>query len=394
MRSVDVCVIGAGPAGSMAAYELATAGWQVVVCEEHAMVGRPVDCSGVIGAEAFERLALPRSSIRDTLTSLSVTSPKGRTFVYEPDRPLAHLVDRAAFDQALVERACEAGAELWMSARVQSLNVEEDRVELVVAGEPPRRLRARAVILAGGPRYQFQRQLGMGSPSKFLKTVQAEVEHEDGGRARIFFGSQIAAGSFAWALPVRDPAQARIKVGISTTADGQAAFKNFIASLKTQGVLNGHAVQPKGWLIPIQPLPRTFADRVLAVGDAAGQTKPTTGGGLYYGLLCARVAGQVLSEHLRSGDVSARKLSIYEHCWRRVLGKELQTSLLFRRIIERLSDEELETLLGLAGHTRLMRLIERRADFDWHRGVILGLWRRPQFARVLLQGLMRSCLPG
>jgi len=146
-------------------------------------------------------------------------------------------------------------------------------------------------------------------------------------------------------------------------------------------------------MIPIEPIPRTYAAHVLAVGDAAGQTKPTTGGGLYYGLLCARIAAETLCEGLRDGELSARRLAQYEHRWRALLGRELQTALWFRRLIEGLSDQGLDGLFKLVQQNGFMQLVERRANFDWHRDLILGVSRKPRFVVALAQGLLRSCLP-
>ncbi len=390
--TAQVCVVGGGPVGCFAAYHLAQAGIDVMVLEEHPVVGQPVDCSGVIGAEAFETLQLPRDSVTGALQDLELMSPLGSKVRYGATRPLAYLVNRARFDQSLAALAQQAGARLRTGVAVSSLSPEADGVRLGLRTEGAEtHCRARAVVLANGPRYRFQDQLGMGRPRRVLQTVQADVPAAYQGPTKVFFGRSVAPGSFAWFLPT---GEGRVKFGVSATAAAVPAFHCYVSALIERGLLAGNSVPSRGWLIPIEPLRRTFSERVLAAGDAAGQTKPTTGGGLYYGLLAARIAAETLAEALRAGDLSARRLAGYERRWRAVLGPELRTALFFRTVAEHLTDSELDCLIRLACHERVMRLLRRRIRFDWHRDLIVGLVRRPQVAATFLRAVVRSCLPG
>ena len=114
---------------------------------------------------------------------------------------------------------------------------------------------------------------------------------------------------------------------------------------------------------------------------------------MYYGLLCAKLAAETLTEALKVGDLSANRLVEYERRWRRTVGRELRTALMFRRVIERLSDRELDALFALVRRDGFLRLVERKASFDWHRNLILEMCRQPRFATTLVQGLLRSWLP-
>lgn len=395
MKTVDVCVVGAGPAGCFAAFHLARVGYEVLVLEEHSVIGEPVDCSGVIGVEAFSSLGLPRSSQLDELRRIEVVAPSGATSVFDPQDVLAYLVDRAAFDRSLASLAEEAGARIERNSPVVELRVTREGVTLGVkrSGATVEQF-ARAVVLASGPRYRFQEQLGMGRPSRYLATMQGEVAVERPGVPKVFFGQSIAPGSFAWFLPVSHGHQHRAKIGVSSTRHDkvQGAFQRFVMRLGELGLLSQNGVTAKGWMIPIKPLPRTFSERVVAVGDAAGQTKPTTGGGLYYGLQCAQLAAETVEEGLRRGDLSARHLSNYERRWKGLLGSELRAALIFRRLIERLSDRDLDRLFGVVMSDGFSRLIARKAKFDWHRDVILGVSSKPRFAIALAHGVVRSWL--
>ena len=353
--------------------------------EEHAVIGEPVDCSGVIGTEAFDRLDFPRETIRDHLKALEFVSPSGRRVAFHPQRTLAYIVDRAAFDRALAERARGAGSTIVTNARVMAVEPASDGVQVSLDhGGDPVEVWAQAVVLAGGPRYRFQQQLGMGTPTKYLRTIQGEVEVPRGGIPQMFLGSRVAPGSFAWWLPVKSDHGYRAKVGVSAVGDSQRAFQAFLDLLQDQGYLDRNDVPSRAWMIPIAPLPTTYSHRVVAVGDAAGQTKPTTGGGLYYGSLCAKIAAEVLVEGFRCGDLSAAFLARYEARWRQVLSRELATAHRFRRMFEQLSDAEIEQLFDLISQDGLIRYLEGEANFDWHRRTILqGVFRLPSVATLL-----------
>src|SRR5437762_5471005 len=131
----DVAVIGAGPAGLMAARSLASAGHDVVVLEEHDDIGVPVHCTGLLGVDAFEELDLPRHTILTTAQAARFFGADGSSVFVDTDHVRAAIVDRAAFDRSLAERSRAAGAELRAGARVRSISVADDRVLVRGDGE-------------------------------------------------------------------------------------------------------------------------------------------------------------------------------------------------------------------------------------------------------------------
>jgi len=131
------------------------------------------------------------------------------------------------------------------------------------------------------------------------------------------------------------------------------------------------------------PAAKTFDENLLVVGDAAGQTKPTTGGGVVIGGLCAKLAGSVGANALLEGDLSAENLSMYQKQWRRMLGGELAKMQALRRLFAKMSDDSLNKILEFALRSDLRHIIEEKGDMDFQGDVISRVIRQPGINRLL-----------
>jgi len=244
-------------------------------------------------------------------------------------------------------------------------------------------------ILAGGPRYNLQQKLGMGQPRDFLRTSQVELAITDVEQAKILLGSQVAPRSFAWIVPFKKGDNQFARVGVSSKSNAAPFLKKLIEQLYSEGRLNSINASIRSWLIPVTPIKRTFAERVIVVGDAAGQTKPTTGGGIYYGLLAAQAAAQTAAKAFERGNFSAETLRGYEKEWKRVLGGEMRSGAFFRRLVERLRDEELDGLFRIVQSDGILAAVTSKARFDWHKDIVHFALRHPDLGKIFLRGLFR-----
>jgi flavin-dependent dehydrogenase len=145
---------------------------------------------------------------------------------------------------------------------------------------------------------------------------------------------------------------------------------------------------PRQKILPLGPIARTYSDRLLVVGDAAGLVKPTTGGGIYYGLLSASIAADTLATALRADVVDASALARYEARWKKRLGTELKWQLVLRRIAQRLSDADIDRLFDLARTDGVMPIVRRTATFNRHGDFIVALLKHPPARRVLLRAVV------
>jgi len=382
----DVAIIGAGPAGLTAARVLASRGHDVVVLEEHADVGLPVHCTGVLGMDAFSEFPLPSRAILGTADAATFIAADGSSVSVDAERAKAAVVDRALFDQSLADASLAAGAEVRRGVRVRTIDIGAAGV--AIGAEGGARVDARCCVLACGANYRFNRQLGLGVPRSFVQSAQLERAFDGPSGVEVHLGRDVAPGGFAWAVPFQRDGRPHARIGLMCEARALAHFRRFAARMRARyGAASAAWPDPRLKILPLGPVSRTYASRILAVGDAAGLVKPTTGGGIYYSLVTGQIAAETLDEALHADDLRDARLRRYELQWRDRLGAEIRIGLAFRTLVSRMNDRAIDAAIELARVDGLIPMLRQTADFNWHRQSALALLRHAQFRRILLTSL-------
>jgi geranylgeranyl reductase family protein len=380
----DVAIVGAGPGGLFTAKLMASRGFDVAVFEEHSSSGTPVHCTGVLASEAFDEFGLDRSAVLNPLQRVRFVPPGGRWIDYATGDVQAVAIDRLRFDRQIEVQARAAGAALVTGQRVAHVDLAPDRVRLRFADG--QMAQARTCVLACGANYSLQRRLGLGLPLLHVRSAQLEVPAAAPQDVEVHFGRRVAPNGFAWAVPVKRESGWCARIGLMCDGNAGAHFDRFFETLAPRWGLED-AGQPRRKLLPLAPLGRTYADRVLAVGDAAGIVKATTGGGIYYSLLTARVASDVLEAGLCRNHLQAAALATYQVRWRQAIGDELDAQLELRQLAHELTDADMDAFFDLAHTNGVMPLLRQTARFNQHRQLIRALFRHPPARQVLFRRL-------
>ena len=395
MEHYDALVIGAGPAGSRAAHQLALQGYRTAVFEKSGTIGNKPCCTGIIGRECVDLFDIGSDCILQEANSAKLFAPSGEFIRIGKEEPQAYIVDRAAFDQSLAKKAKNAGAAYLLSSNVRSISISPSGVELSVNQQgDTNTFHGKAVIIANGFGSKLPSKLGMGQIKNLITGAQVEVETNGIEEVEVYFSHQIAPGFFAWLAPI---SKHQARIGLFAKENPGKYLKQLLTKLASEGKISSTEATIFYGGIPLKPLPRTCSERALVIGDAAGQVKPTTGGGIYYGLLCADFAAETLHRAFQSDDFSKKNLSQYEKLWKAKLGSELRIDYFARRLYNRLSDKRINTMFNIVRDNNIHEKILESSykSFDWHGELVLdglkqmGPWRH-LFGTHLPNYILRS----
>lgn len=391
----DVIVVGGGPCGSFSALKLAKLGADVSVFEEHGKIGIPSHCAGHLSINGLRRLGLyppPAKIVENTFYGADFHSPKGKKFSVRFSSPVTCVVNRVLFDKYIAEMAEDAGVHYLLNSRVKSLIIENGFVKGVIVRhkrKTEKRFLTKIVIDAEGISSRVLRQTGLSTLNSrmLVNAVQAEVENAqdlETDMVEVFLGRSYAPGFYAWLIPKFD---GRAKVGLAAKTGNprellqRLMFKHPAASKKLRAAkickISFHPITLGG------PISKSYSNGFLAVGDAASQVKPSTGGGVVFGITCADIAAKVVYEALQRNDFSSESLSAYQKRCDETLGFDVNVMLRIRKMLDAMSDDKIDDAIAFCTKLGLDKVIRKVGDIDFQGRSLLGMLWNPKMVVAL-----------
>lgn len=354
----DVIVVGAGPAGSVAARKFAETGYSTLLIEKRQEIGVPVRCAEAVGQHSTEVfIPIDEKWVRAHISHYSVVGTDLNRVTVRPSEPTL-IVDRKVFDWELAHLAAKAGAEV--RTRTQANGLMRDAggnlcAVRISSGAQHWEVRTKLVIAADGTESQVARWAG-------LKTVPPMSDYYSGFQyllgniggkitsniCEYHLGNSQAPGGYLWVFPKGEDVA---NVGIVITADraAEVSAQTWVDRFVEKHFPNAARLGAVAGGIPATgALKKMVADGVMAVGDAAHQADPLTAGGIGLGMFGAEMAAQVGIKALESGDLSAKALSEYETLWHQRFGKMHNALYSLRKMVAKMEDERLDGLIHTA----------------------------------------------
>jgi digeranylgeranylglycerophospholipid reductase len=375
----DVIIAGAGPAGSAAARECANLGLSVLCLEEHGTIGYPVQCAGLLSNAAFAECRVrSERSVLNKVTGARVISGAGSELLIDAKKTMGVVVDRGTLDREMAEAAADAGAEFRLRTALYDVRKNAALTRGVNGHEE---IGFDILIAADGPRSTIARLSGLERAQTYLAGIQADMPGVCDPRYVEIY-PDASAEFFGWSIPT---GPGRIRVGMCGRSQVRERFAVFTRKFGTS------TTQFVTGTLPLGVMKRTYKDRTLFVGDAAGFPKPTSGGGIYTGVRSARHAAAVAALACEQGRYDDTVLAGYERLWQEDFGHELDLGYRLFEMRQKISAEDTDALVRALNTPSIVRTIEEYGDMDRPGAVIKKLLVNPAILR-LVRPLMQAGL--
>lgn len=362
----DFIVVGAGPIGSYLAKLLASDGFSVAIFDKKQEVGKDVVCSGIIGCEPYKEFGLPEDAVISRISEGSLFSPSMIKFQFSNDSPFAFITDRGKLDKILFSRAVDEGVKPFLGNMVIDLEKKKDRISLkFIDNGDVKEKNARCLLLATGSDFDLHRKAGLFAHERFLWGSRIEFDHKIEGPLEIYILNNPDLGSFGWVIPLED----KTRIGTVSKYNDRNALYRLIQ--KTNGRFKFPENGIEGAPIVYGDSKKMVSKRVISVGEAAGQVKTTTGGGIHYGLIGAKMAHSVLRKTALEDDFSVDRLLEYERLWRIKMGQEIKSGMILRNLISKIPSKTVDLIFKKAKNdSAIQENVKQIFCFDYHKNII------------------------
>lgn len=351
----DVAVVGGSAIGGVCAAECAKRGFKTVVLEEDSVVGKFRRCTSICSESGLRSTGVPFSdSVLNPINGAVIHSPR-KELTLRTKEKRAVVFDRQIFDEKSIGRAVSHGAELRLDNRVTSFrrcNLSTGKTDID----------AHIIVGADGAASSTAVAYGFPAISRFVYCYEAEITSVDVSHrdlVEVFFDNDSLPGFFGWIVPV-DERTARVGFGVNDPSRMAKARHDFFAKKEVLPYKSGDKIRDFHAPIPVSSRKSTQHGSVILVGDAAGQTKSTTGGGLVFGSLCAKAAGESIDRYLSEGE----ELD-YETRWRGAYGFSLSLHRNIRRLADMLDNSLLDIAVSLNSNPLSLDILSKFGDMDF-----------------------------
>ena len=366
----DFVVIGAGPVGSLLAQRLTQGGASVLIIEEHAQIGRPFQCAGLVNPEAMEIVGL-HDTVLTPIWGARIHGPSGEVVsIGSTDTVRTWSVCRKLFDESILESAVDSGADLWLSSSPISAEQDDSEVSIKIS-TPDGEKTVRCSMLCGadGAHSWVRRRFRMGRPKEMIVGFQIEVSGYVGeeGKLDMYTGSEIAPGFFAWAIPSGDTTRIGVwsKAELLEGKSPEQLLKTLMYNSQWSHRFSdcrevGRFCGP----VPSGLVKRPLKGRVMLFGDAAGLCKPTTGGGIGPGF---KHVETMISDLLRrvEGELTQVQLdSIVAEKHKSIRKDQGRAKALRDAFLNQMGDEELDQVFSVWSKPEVTELINEVGEIE------------------------------
>ena len=370
IKEVDVLIIGAGPAGSIAAREASKNGVKTLIIDKKSEIGTPKRCGEGIMDGVLEKVGIEPDErwIARHIDGARLVAPDNTSAWFTSENletpSTGIILERKVFDKHVTMDAIRNGAEVMLKTEATSITRKDNYllVDIVSFNQEYDQIKAKIVIGADGPEGRVGSWMGLNTKvplSEMESGAQYEMTNlkmEKNDTIEFYFGS-VAPGGYAWIFPKGyDTANVGIDVsGVKGEKTALEYLDDFIAN--NEETKDGQIVEVNVGGNPLCGVfDKIIADNFMLVGDAAGCVSPITGGGIDTGLESGMIAGQIAAKAIKENNLSEENLQEYSDYVDENIGKKFKKLITVRDFIYNLEDEDMNEYIGAIANANITKL--------------------------------------
>jgi len=392
----DVVIVGGGPAGSTLASKLMALDKSRRVCilEEHKRPGSPQQCSGLFSRNIIDVSNLEKKEIIQEIKGADFYSPSKIHLNITTKQTQAYVVDRTIFDFRLVKEAEKKGAKIMLNTmflsakkinncyKIKILDKKQDKTKTIVSRYIAGCDGAGSAV---AKEFCFPKMKCLYGYAVFSKAKsKQDTDFIKNNNVALYLGKKTAPGFFLWKIPRAK--ENTIETGTASYQNPARLIENFAKKEKTGKT---DISSTMGGLIPFEIRKQILKDGVVLVGDAAGQVKATTGGGVVWGMKCAGMAAKALNKAI---EQDSKYLNDYVAEFNRKAKPELRRLKLARTFLNSRSDRQIDSLFKILKNEKIIKFIKENGDMDSITPAFIALFKNPQlwyyFSKAIIMVLI------
>ncbi|EHP84820.1 geranylgeranyl reductase family protein [Methanotorris formicicus] len=360
LEKYDVVIVGGGPVGCITGESIKN--HNVLIVEEHQSIGVPLQCAGLVSKRGSKELGDPKGCVNKIRGAY--IHAKGTTLNIGNEEIRAYVYERKVMDKDIAIRASKHAD--FLLKTYGRIKIEKNKYKLILnhMGEEFE-IFPKIIIGSDGTKSTIGKSIGLinNKNREILSSCQFEMVDVDidDDFVHVFIDKDYSREFFIWIIPM---GKDRVRVGLCDKGNCYKKLVDFINNhpIAKEMLKNATTTEFSVGALPIG-YSKTVKDNVLLVGDAAGQVKPLTGGGLYYGARCAKICGEIVDKYL-SNDYDLDYLKNYEKLWKREIGREIDIGLKIRKIFLKMNNNQIEKILNFIKNSGLIEYINEHGDMD------------------------------
>jgi len=384
IEKYDLIIIGASIAGNYLTFLLSKSNLKIAVLEDHKEIGIPFQCAGIVSQKLSKLIELPKEIVLNRVNTAKIVSPSGN-FINLSGNERPYIIDRIKLDRLFYNKVKDdPNITYYLGERYKSFEYRiDDGKRYLFIETSKRRIIAKMLVGCDGPLSLVGKQLKVKNDVIYASQIRIKANFYD-QEAAMYFNPQWKQ-LFGWIVP---EGNGIYRIGIASAKNINKCFKCFLNEVS---VKINNKIDQQGGIIPYGIMNKLAFDNILLLGDAAGQVKATTGGGIIMLLTAAKYASNCVNLCIKNGNFSKRYIKKnYEKPCSQTIGRELKLHFIIRLILENFRNKDFEIFFKIIKENKIEHLVSFYGDMDFPKALFIKLLRNRTVLGFMFKFLIKN----